>query len=334
MATSTGTAPYLIGSETFHTSYKVVGNLKGGKRPVVIIHGGPGLTFAYMIPHANLFKTHGIPVILYDQLGGGLSSSLKDKHPEFIKPALFVAELDSLVKHLGIDHDFDIIAQSWGVTLAVEYVAKHRPLGLKHLVLTDGSASYPLWREGLANLRKQWPQDFQDILNRHEKDGTIDAPEYQQATMKFYQKHILNLKEWPPETLESMGQMHKDPTVYNALIGANEFNMTGSLKDWSVIPLLGSVKCPTLVINGVDDEVPDICVEPLFHGIKNARWVTFGASSHMPFWEEPEKYTRIVGDFLTDAGGIRAQSLIARIFQLFKFIVKTILLRFGLYPPT
>jgi pimeloyl-ACP methyl ester carboxylesterase len=78
--------------------------------------------------------------------------------------------------------------------------------------------------------------------------------------------------------------------------------MTGSLKDWSIIPKLDAVSCETLVINGADDEVQDSCVSPLFYGIKKAKWVTLGSSSHMAFWDEPEKYFNIVGDFLADVG--------------------------------
>jgi pimeloyl-ACP methyl ester carboxylesterase len=88
--------------------------------------------------------------------------------------------------------------------------------------------------------------------------------------------------------------------------------MTGTLKHWSVIPKLGNVSCPTLIINGADDEVQDSCVAPLFYGIKKAKWVTLGSSSHMPFWEEPEKYFRILGEFLADSGlenGVEAQEV-------------------------
>ncbi|KAH9024641.1 hypothetical protein EDB85DRAFT_1894256 [Lactarius pseudohatsudake] len=54
----------------------------------------------------------------------------------FFTLAFFVAELDNLIP--------------WGVTPAVEYIAAHRPQGLKHLILTNGSASYPLWRAAVA----------------------------------------------------------------------------------------------------------------------------------------------------------------------------------------
>jgi proline-specific peptidase len=216
---TTNTAPFKVGSETFKTSYTIFGDLKPGTRPLVVLNGGPGISHWYMLPHANLHRTRGQPVILYDQLGTGQSTRLRDKPTSFITPALFVSELNNLLRHLGIGiaHDFDLLGQSWGVTLAVEYIAAHRPARLKHLVLASGSASYPLWREALAGLRARWPKDLQEVLCRHECDGTTDAPEYQQALMRFYGRHILNLDVWPPEALKSMAEMGEDPTVYRAM---------------------------------------------------------------------------------------------------------------------
>ena len=213
----TNTTLFTVGSETFETSYTVFGNLQSGTRPLVVLNGGPGIPHWYMLPHAELHRERGRPVVLYDQLGCGDSTRLRDKPAHFFTPKLFVAELDNLLQHLGIARDFDLLGQSWGVTLAVEYIAAHHPAGLKHLVLASGPASYPLWREALAGLRAQWPRDFQDMLARHEKDGTTDTPEYQEGLMQFYRKHILNLEVWPPEALKSMGQMGEDPTVYRAM---------------------------------------------------------------------------------------------------------------------
>jgi pimeloyl-ACP methyl ester carboxylesterase len=67
-----------------------------------------------------------------------------DKPANFFTPELFVAELDNLLPLLGITHDFDLLEQSWGVTLAIEYIAAHHSARLKHVVLTSGPASYPL----------------------------------------------------------------------------------------------------------------------------------------------------------------------------------------------
>jgi proline-specific peptidase len=215
------TAPFKVGSETFKTSYTVFGDLKSGTRPLVVVNGGPGLSHWYMLPHADLHKERGRPVVLYDQIGGGDSTRLRDKPASFFTPALFVAELANLIAHLGVGHDFDLLAQSWGVTLAIEYIAALRPAGLKHLVLASGPASYPLWKVALANLRKQWPQHYQDMMNGHEKNGTIDSPEYQEGLTMFYKKHILNLDVWPEETNKSMSQMREDPTVYRAMYASS-----------------------------------------------------------------------------------------------------------------
>ncbi|KAH8985387.1 Alpha/Beta hydrolase protein [Lactarius akahatsu] len=201
----------------------------------------------------------------------------------FFTPALFVAKLDNLIQHLRIERDFELLGHSWGLTLAVEYIAVHRSHGLKHLVRTNGSASYPLWRAAVADLRSQWP------------------------------KHALDFEVWPAEATKLLTQMGEDPTVYRATyvlavpglgpgsfprriswaypcasshrLGVNELVMTGVLKDWSVSPKLGKVSCPTLIISGADDAVQDSCVAPLFYGIEKAKWVTLGSSSHMAFWE-------------------------------------------------
>jgi hypothetical protein len=51
----------------------------------------------------------------------------------------------------------------------------------------------------------------------------------------------------------------------------------------------------------VDDETQDVCVGPFFTKIPKVRWVTIAGSSHMAFFEEPDRYFEIVGKFLTEA---------------------------------
>jgi proline-specific peptidase len=152
---TTNTAAIKVSSETFKTSYMVLGDLKSGTRPLVVLNGGPGISHWYMLPHAELYRERGRPVVLYDQLGSGDSTRLRDKPADFFTLDLFVNELDNLLRHIGTTHDFDLLGQSWGVTLAVKYIATHHLPGLKHLMLISGPASYPLWREALAGLRAQ-----------------------------------------------------------------------------------------------------------------------------------------------------------------------------------
>jgi len=50
-----------------------------------------------------------------------------------------------------------------------------------------------------AGLCIPWPKGLQDVPCRHERDGTTNAPEYQEALMQFCGKYVFNLGVWPPE---------------------------------------------------------------------------------------------------------------------------------------
>lgn len=80
--------------------------------------------------------------------------------------------------------------------------------------------------------------------------------------------------------------------------GPSEFTVTGSLKTWDIRPELHNINVPTLLTNGVYDGASDAAVSPTFQAVSKVKWVTFSKSSHMPHWEERERYMQIVGDFL------------------------------------
>ncbi|RDB25318.1 L-amino acid amidase [Hypsizygus marmoreus] len=302
MATSTGKIDFHYQGATYQTWYKLVGNVrstKAGVRPLIALHGGPGVSHSYMTPHADLLASHGIPVVLYDQIGVGQSSHRKDAPKEFWTVELFMDELESLLNHFGISGDYDLIGHSWGGMLAGNFAAARHPAGLKHLIITNTLASMALWEESTAGLVKQLPQNLQDIIRKHEKDGTTDAPEYQEAMMVFYKQHVCRLEPWPQDLTVSFAAMEEDPTVYHTMLGPSEFTITGTLKTWTIVDKLPTIKCPTLMMNSVFDEAQDVCVLPFFKYIPQVKWVQFANSSHVPFFEERERYMKVVGNFLT-----------------------------------
>ena len=47
---NSGTVDFAVGTEIYQTWYKIYGELKISQhRPVVILHGGPGMTHHYML---------------------------------------------------------------------------------------------------------------------------------------------------------------------------------------------------------------------------------------------------------------------------------------------
>ncbi|TDL27696.1 proline-specific peptidase [Rickenella mellea] len=297
--TTEGKADFCVGDETYQTWYKVVGDLKSSQRPLVTLHGGPGAAHYYLLSLADLSSgTSSVPVVFYDQLGISNSTHLPHKGAEFWTPSLFMDELENLLNHLKIADNFDLLGHSWGGMLAAQFAATRRPSGLNHLIISDSPASMALWEEVCSELIKRLPDDVHATLKKHEDEGTTDSKEYQDAMDIFYAKHVCRIQPLPDLVAKSFAAIGEDPTVYHTMNGPSEFHVIGTLKTLSIISELHNINIPTLILNSRYDEAQDACVVPFFNLIPKAKWYTFANSSHMPHWEERERYMQIVGDFL------------------------------------
>src|SRR3954467_9553602 len=208
-----GTAGFRLDGEEVQTWYRVTGELRpDGPAPLVVLHGGPGAAHDYLLALTDL-TADGRAVIHYDQLGNGRSTHLPDRGADFWTVELFVRELHNLVDALGLRGGHHVLGQSWGGFLAQEY-AFTRPEGLRSLVLADTAASFPDFVREANRLREDLPPDVEATLRRHEDAGTTDDPEYGEACMVFYVRHVCRLDPWPDEVAEGFAWIDRDPTVY------------------------------------------------------------------------------------------------------------------------
>lgn len=282
----------------YQTWYRVTGDLRSGKTPLVVLHGGPGCTHDYVDSFKEL-AVRGRPVVHYDQLGNGRSTHLRDKGADFWTPRLFLDELENLLWHLDIANAYHVLGQSWGGMLGAEH-AVTQPAGLKSLVIANSPASMELWVAEANRLREALPPEVQAALLQHEAAGTTDTPEYQRAMMAFYARHVCRVQPMPAEVQRTFDAIAEDPTVYYTMNGPSEFHVIGTLKTWSIIDRLDRILCPVLLISGRHDEATPACVQPFADRIKKVRWTIFEHSSHMPHVEEKEDCLKAVGDFLDE----------------------------------
>ena len=290
-----GTVPFPHGGDDAETWYRVTGDLRAdGPAPLVVLHGGPGGTHDYLLSLVDL--ADGRAVVHYDQLGGGRSTHYPDHGSEFWTPELFVRELHNLVDALGIAGRHHVLGQSWGGFLAEEY-ALTQPPGLRSLVLADTAASWADFAAEAGKLREQLPADVQATLAKHEEAGTYDDPEYMQACLAFYDRHVCRIP-WPPEVAATFEYLEQDPTVYRTMNGPSEFHIIGSCKDWQVKDRLHEIGVATLLVSGRHDEATPALQQVLLDGIAGSEWVCFEESSHMPHVEERERYMQVVGGWL------------------------------------
>jgi len=283
----------------YRTWYRVIGESEEpGKLPLLILHGGPGASHDYLEPLEAMAQT-GRRVIFYDQLGGGNSDHPHD--PSMWTVDLFLEELGAVREALALDR-LHLLGQSWGGMLAMEY-ALTQPGGLASLTVADSPASMDQWVSEANRLRAQLPPDVQQTLVHHERQGTTDSQEYQDAMLVFYRRHVCRLDPWPDCVARTFEKLARYPEVYNVMNGPSEFHVIGTLKTWDITDRLAGISIPTLLLSGRYDEATPMIVETIHRRIPGSQWVMFEESSHMPHVEETERYLQVSGEFLARVEG-------------------------------
>ncbi|MBN9211162.1 MAG: alpha/beta hydrolase [Microbacterium sp. 71-36] len=267
-----------------------------GRAPLFVLHGGPGMAHDYVKNLDALAEMTGRTVVHYDQIGCGRSSHHPDAPVEQWVPQFFVDEFHNLREALGFD-EYHVLGQSWGGMLGAE-IAVRQPVGLKSLEICNSPASMELWLAGAARLRSELPAQARAALDRHEADGTLDHPDYVDATRLFYERHVCRITPMPQDFVDSEAQMLADPTVYHTMNGPNEFHVVGTGRDWTIIDRLPQIAVPTLVVAGEFDEATPETWAPFVERIPGARSHVFAGASHCTHLEMPDAFRAVIADFL------------------------------------
>ena len=187
--------PYRTGmlpvSDVHSLYYEESGNADG--KPVIVVHGGPGLTHDYLKSIDELYVKFGIPVILYDQIGNGRSTHLQEKNgdAEFWSDELFEDELENLVQKLGlVDNGYDILGHSWGGMMGSTFAAR-RPKGLRKLILSGAPALIDEWEKAYGEYLEEMDEDTKSAIKRGIEKEDWENEEYEAALMKFMSKHTV-----------------------------------------------------------------------------------------------------------------------------------------------
>jgi L-proline amide hydrolase len=275
------------------TWYRVVGaGERPGRLPVLCLHGGPGATHWYLEPLEGIARS-GRRAVFYDQLGCGASPH--PPAPSLWTVDLFVDEVEAVREALGLER-LHLFGNSWGGMLAME-VALTKPDWLASLVLASSPASIPQWVEETGRLRSLLPEEVQATLLRHEQEGTTDSAEYEEACLVFYRRHVCRLDPFPECVARTFAELSHE--VYGTMNGPSEFHVTGTLREWSVVPRLGEIEVPALVVSGEHDEATPAVARTVHEGIRGSELVLLDGCSHMAHVEQPERYLALLDEFFS-----------------------------------
>jgi proline iminopeptidase len=253
--------------------------------PVIIANGGPGFSHTYLLQN-DVFTTrlaHDRQIVFYDQRGDGKSKLLR---PEALQDMdAQVADLDAIRTKLGFQK-FDLIGHSWGGLLAMGYAASH-PEHIEKLILIDSAA--PAWKDTLFLFDKVFP----DVGGKDEQiTKTLGrTPEAAKQHLTNYFSMLFYSQENHDRFLAGI----TDPGQ-NSAVNAS---VNKAIAKLDLNPELPKFAFPTMVIHGrFDMNVAVLTAWKTYKAIPGAKIEIFAKSGHLPFYEEPDKFTKILSDFL------------------------------------
>lgn len=228
----------------------VIGRLKKGVVPLIVLHGGPGGSSYRYEPLWGL-ADKGIPLIFYDQLGCGYSK-VPSGHKELYTLTTYVEELAGLIDHFQLS-SFILLGHSWGGMLALSYALSKKDPRLGGLILYSTLPSTKMWNDAHLRLAYALGRAYGLTAERLLQTGEYDSPQARCLLKAFTRKHVrqpgdhayeYRRRRFPKRNME----------IYRYMWGPSELFGDGTLKDFDVTDQLASITVPTLILSGEHDE--------------------------------------------------------------------------------
>ena len=263
--------------------YEVRGG--GSGRPLVMVNGGPGFDHEYVLcsdAWDTLAKKRR--VVFYDQRGNGRSSALTKEQSCTLADQ--IADLEALREQLHAG-TIDLLGHSWGGYLVMAYANRH-PDRVAHLLIVDSAA--PKWSDTDFIFKYIFPEgiDRQGVLDF--ADALGDSASGKESLAEYLR--MLFVSERKRDEFMARADRYRYTRSVNETLNTD-------LAKYDMWPLLPSLKMPTVVMTGrYDINVAPSTAWKIHKAIPGSRWEVFEKSGHLPYFEEPDKFVRVVEDFL------------------------------------
>jgi proline iminopeptidase len=262
-----------------------------GTGPVLIAHsGGPGVDARDWDDFGKIDDF--VTVVAIHPRGSGLSGPAAGE--AYLLPD-YAADLQALRTHLGLDKPI-VMGWSHGGMAAMQFAFTY-PDSLAKLILFDTSAYFgeflsdiegavqafrdePWFEKSFAALKAEWDGHYQT----DEDMSRLWADE-----MKFYFKKF-------DDKAQAYHERTNDLPIRIAPLKAFNDKEAATM---DLRPQLRNITVPTLVIVGRHDFITNVAMaEEMVKHFPDARLVVFENSGHYALVEEPEKFYRVIREFV------------------------------------
>lgn len=271
-----------------HIFYKYI--FTNSQKPTLIaIPGGPGWGFELYESRFMAFVDDA-NILLFDPLGCGKSSLPDNLEAYSLKNNIqdLKSLLDFLIKAFQLPHII-LHGTSYGSMVAQGFATRF-PEMLYALILTTGAPSYKFLDLAKKELEKRGTPRQREICERYLWPGAFNEKSAEEYAFEMSQLYCF--------TLQKKENIFKDhplniPCLNRAFkMQFDHFDFTRELKN---------IKCPTLILSGRHDWInPPVLGEELHHYIPNSKLVIFENSGHSLFFDEPERYKKVIRDFIVE----------------------------------
>jgi proline iminopeptidase len=269
--------------------YVVFGS--GTATPLFVANGGPGFSHRYLlVSDAWNRLARNRKVVMWDQRGTGRSGPLKPGQSCTLADQ--INDLDALRAHLGYDK-IDLLGHSWGGFLAMAYAARH-PEHIERLILLDSAA--PRWKDTIFLFHDVFP----DVTTREDSYAFVadlnekDSAAARNAATRLY----LSMLFYSPKHRDEFLAKTKDLKEYYKI----NLLLNRDIARFNLNPEIRKFRFPLLVACGrFDMNVAPLIAYRMHEEIPGSKFVVFGKSGHMPFFEQPHKFVAVVNAFLSGA---------------------------------
>ncbi|WP_460494847.1 alpha/beta fold hydrolase [Dactylosporangium cerinum] len=250
----------------------------------------------------------GHPVYAYDQLGAGRSARLADVTGYTV--ARHVADLEAIRVVLGADR-IVLIGQSWGASLAAQYLAAH-PQRVAAVVFTSPG---PIWPGAHPDGGIGDPWQRMTPAQRAARDALVARPRVlAQALLQQVNPdaaHAFVGDDEADELMHRIAALGKDGTgcpdsppaaVHGNHQGfyVNQLTVDDFARVADPRPALRDVRVPALIVRGDCDFVPAATAEEYRRTLPGAILVNVPGAGHAVARNQPDRYRDLVTGFLEE----------------------------------
>jgi len=299
---------YILTPDKVRIFYKIVGT---GTETLVVVHGGPGNSLESI--RADLEPlAKGRRVIYYDQRGQGRSEVITDGSK--LGYEQYVADLDAVRAHFKLEK-MTLFGNSWGGLLISLYAIAH-PDRVERLVLDTPAPPIRGFLDDMSDeisrrmkiLYK--PEQLERARFAERSENWLKAKDPVAICREFFPMVLAVYTYSQTLDIGFKGDVCAGPKESVRQWRSVNAHIWRSLGEYDLVPKLGLVNAPVLVIHGVADVIPRRGSDFWAWGYPNARLLLIEKAGHIAHVERADVFFPAVETFLRGSFPSEAKKVI------------------------